>query len=202
MNKSILYIVSALILVLVGFFLGIQPKPLPKYGQFPTYPLTDLSGQVYHFEKEKIKLITFFYTKCPDICPITIADLKQLYDELERRSLLDEDVDILTITLDPINDTAEVLTEYSNKFNIPTDENWYLLRGTDEQITRLTDDLGFYREETGGYWSHSTTIYLVDYENRKRTFHQMSTPSEPLNMEKITKDIMLLKKDHQKVVNE
>jgi protein SCO1/2 len=202
MNKSILYIVSALlVLVLAGFFLGIQLNPLPKYGQFPTYPLTDLSGQAYHFGKDKIKIITFFYTNCPDICPITMDDLKQLYEELEQKSLLDEDVDILTITLDPTNDTEKVLTEYSNKFNIPSNGNWYFLRGTNEQITKLTDELGFYREETGGYWSHSTTIYLVDYENRKRTFHLMATPNEPLNIEKIIEEIRLLKKEHQKVVN-
>ena len=198
-NKFTLYIVSTLfVLVSVGFFLGMQSKPLPKYDQFPTYPLTDLSGQTYHFEKEKIKIITFFYTNCPDICPITIGDLKQLDDELEQKSLLEEDVDILTNTLDPTNDTKDVLTEYSNKFNIPSDGHWYFLRGTDEQIASLTAELGFYREETAGYWAHSTTIYLMDYENSKRTFHLMSTPNEPLNMEKITKDIMLLKKERKK----
>lgn len=196
MHKSFLLIGLGLVVVAsLGLILGLQPRPLPKYDEFPIYPLIDSSGQDYQFDNEKIKIITFFYTRCPDICPITINDLTKLHEQLKKSGLLATDVDILTITLDPEYDNEAVLTKYGRKFQVPNNENWYFLRGNEDDIRKLTDDLGFYREETGGYWSHSTTIYLVDYDNRKRAFYQMSTPKEPLNIQKIMRDIRLLKNE-------
>lgn len=201
MKKLLLIIpISLLIFISWQFINKFQTQSLTDYGEFPVYPLTDLSGEPYNFEKKKIKLITFFYSRCPDICPLTLRDLTELYEELEHRGLLEEEVDILTITLDPEYDTVDVLKQYSQSYKTPK-EHWYFLRGSDDNITSLTDELGYYREEIGGYWSHSTTIYLVDYENKKRTFHHMSTPNEPLDNEKIIRDIIVLKREHDRVRN-
>lgn len=196
MIRKSIFILSIILIILVAWILikTMHSQPLTNYGKFPNYQLTDISGKTYHFEKKKIKLIAFYYSRCPDICPLTIHDLTRLYAELKNEELL-EDVDIVTITLDPEHDTVDVIKEYTNSFQIPAD-HWYFLRGSSEITTKLTDELGFYREEIGGYWSHSTTMYIVDYENQKRTFHHMSAPNEPLDVKKIIRDITLLKKEN------
>lgn len=201
MKKTIILLSIILLILLIWIFAHkVQSKPLTNYGEFPSYELTDLSGEIYDFDKKKIKIIAFYYSRCPDICPLTIHDLTKLYTELERKKLLN-DVDIVTITLDPEHDTNEVIKQYIESFQIPAD-HWYFLTGSSENITKMTDELGFYREEIGGYWSHSTTIYVLDYENKKRTFHHMSDPNEPLETQKIIRDIVLLKKEKDKVEKE
>jgi len=61
-------------------------------------------------------LVFFGYTFCPDICPITMAAIKQFYDLLEA-SGEGENVQVVMISVDPERDTEEVLKNYVTYFN-------------------------------------------------------------------------------------
>jgi len=61
-------------------------------------------------------LAFFGYTFCPDICPITMAAIKQFYDLLEA-SGEGENVQVVMISVDPERDTEEVLKNYVTYFN-------------------------------------------------------------------------------------
>ncbi len=58
----------------------------------------------------------FGYTFCPDICPITMAAIRQFYDLLAVEGL-ESDVQVVMISVDPNRDTPEKLAEYVGFFN-------------------------------------------------------------------------------------
>jgi len=64
----------------------------------------------------KWSFVFFGYTFCPDICPLTLASLRQFYNLLEDTGMAD-DVQVVMISLDPKRDTTEVLKNYVTYFN-------------------------------------------------------------------------------------
>jgi len=72
------------------------------------FTLSDLTG--------KWSFVFFGYTFCPDICPLTLASLRQFYNLLEDTGMAD-DVQVVMISLDPKRDTTEVLNNYVTYFN-------------------------------------------------------------------------------------
>ena len=64
--------------------------------------------------KDKLVVISFFYTNCPTAQPALVSSFK-LQKRLRNR--LGQDILILTISVDPEKDTLEVIREYAKKFN-------------------------------------------------------------------------------------
>ncbi len=60
--------------------------------------------------------VFFGYTFCPDICPLTMASIKQFYDLLSAGGEV-EDFQVVMISVDPKRDTKEVLSNYVKYFN-------------------------------------------------------------------------------------
>ena len=61
-------------------------------------------------------LVFFGYTFCPDICPLTMASIRQFYNLLDENGEA-TDVGVVMISVDPERDTQEVLSNYVNYFN-------------------------------------------------------------------------------------
>ncbi|MBI2177653.1 MAG: SCO family protein, partial [Candidatus Tectomicrobia bacterium] len=72
------------------------------------------------------------YTHCPDTCPFQTAEMAKLQKEF----LGEKDFRLVTITVDPERDTAQVLAEYAKKFGADP-ERWLFLTGEKEAIHRL-----------------------------------------------------------------
>lgn len=107
-------------------------------------------------------LISYFgYTSCPDVCPTTLAALRNalrdLGDDADR-------VDVAMATIDPARDTGEVLTGYVQSF-IP---GAHALRTDDATELRTASDVfgvsfGVETNESGEVEvSHSGSMYVVD----------------------------------------
>src|SRR3954462_11865179 len=64
--------------------------------------------------KGKIVIISFIYTSCTDICPLTTARIAQLEEKLG--DMIGRDVFLLSMTVDPERDTPERLKEYAERF--------------------------------------------------------------------------------------
>lgn len=60
-------------------------------------------------------LLFFGFTSCPDICPITMAELKKFYEQIEPDDK--DDLSIVMVSLDPNRDTPIITGDYVNKFN-------------------------------------------------------------------------------------
>ncbi len=124
MKKYFVY-VAGMIAMVVGAFLFQQVNKLPEpeyalYYQQPrevkSFELTDHNGQ--SFTKEQLKgkwsLVFFGYTSCPDVCPTTLQNLGFIYDDLKS---IANSSQILLVSVDPLRDTQEKLSQYIAYFN-------------------------------------------------------------------------------------
>lgn len=174
------------------FFFWPRAVELPKLRVVEAPIFTALDGSDYDLSNDKIKLVTFFYTKCPDVCPLTILDLKNLQEKLKKDGLNDSEYQIILITLDPEVDTVEKITEYKENFRVAA-SNWFFLRGSTEQTKQITEQFSMFNEKTSdGFITHSTTMYLVDATNTIRSHHDMATNSKAVNLEELVSNIQLL----------
>lgn len=78
----------------------------------------------------KVVMLFFGYTHCPDVCPLTMANVA---DVLKRLGPKADAVQVLFVTVDPNRDTLPVLTAYAASF----DPHIAGLRGTDNQLAVL-----------------------------------------------------------------
>lgn len=88
----------------------------------------------------KIVVIQFMYTNCEKLCPMTTPNLVKLRDELERRA--PGQISMVSITVDPANDTPEVLRHYASSFKIAP--AWKFLTGKKSDIDLIRRQLGVY----------------------------------------------------------
>lgn len=94
----------------------------------------------YDFDDKpkKARLIEFMYTNCPDVCPITTLEMSQLKSQLEKEGLFGDEVEFMTVTIDPERDTLDVLEEYAGRYEVESDEEgWYFLRGNEDDTKEI-----------------------------------------------------------------
>lgn len=123
----------------------------------------------YDFDDKpkKARLIEFMYTNCPDVCPITTLEMSQLKSQLEKEGLFGDEVEFMTVTIDPERDTLDVLEEYAGRYEVESDEEgWYFLRGNEDDTKAFADALDFmYRDPGSGEIVHSTYTYFMDEDD-------------------------------------
>ncbi|MCB1035913.1 MAG: copper chaperone PCu(A)C [Acidobacteria bacterium] len=113
---------------------------------FPNVPLTTHEGESVRFFdliENKVVAINFIYTICPDTCPLETARMAKVQRLLGDR--VGKDIFMYSITIDPENDTPEVLARYAERFG--AQPGWTFLTGEDSDITLLRKKLGLYIEE-------------------------------------------------------
>ncbi len=110
----------------------------------------------------KVTLLFFGYTSCPDVCPTTLATVKQAVAQLRGQSA---EVQLLFITVDPARDTVDRLTEYLGYFHA----GYIGLRDDPFSVAAVARQFGarFYREEgtaaQGGYSvAHTADLMVID----------------------------------------
>jgi protein SCO1 len=171
-------IIISSLLVLLGITGGISFFIIrDANAQIPNeITLLNQNGDDYRFgdDHKKVKLIEFIYTFCPDICPTTTQKMVQLKEDLKNEGVFGEQVEFITITIDPYRDTPEELLKYMGKFEIENDGNWIFLTGDAKdikaahaQIRSVADALQFqYRDPGDGYFVHTSLTFLVDENNK------------------------------------
>ncbi|GIV88070.1 MAG: electron transporter SenC [Chloroflexus sp.] len=127
--------------------------------------LRDLHGQPV--------LLYFGYTRCPDYCPITLGEFRRVRDELGPDGVR---VHFVLISVDPANDTPDVLAAYLRNFG----EGFIGLQGDDATLRRISKEYGLTYRHGGGHHGnsgvdHSTASYLIDQKGRLRVVYQYGT---------------------------
>jgi protein SCO1/2 len=109
-------------------------ETLGEYGEVPDFALTERGGrQVTRADlRGKVWIVEFFYTECPDTCPLQSANMARLQDALAQ----EPDVRLVSISVDPEHDTLEVLAAYATRFGADPDR-WLFLTGAKDAIYRL-----------------------------------------------------------------
>jgi cytochrome oxidase Cu insertion factor (SCO1/SenC/PrrC family)/cytochrome c2 len=88
--------------------------------------------------KDKIVIMSFIYTSCTDICPLTTARMAQLEEKLG--DMVGREVFILSMTVDPERDTPERLKEYAERFQ--AGPGWSFVTGKPEDIRAINYKFG------------------------------------------------------------
>lgn len=196
LNKRIRNVVFLLSISVIGLFVVISWWPkndkLPVLGSVHDYYFEDAFNGSYRLTNEKVKLTMFFYTRCPDICPLTLFDFEELQDELKKAGLFGSQVELVSISFDPEHDTPEVLRQYAARFR--ADPNgWRWLSGSPKAIRQLADELRVqYKKIDEHFFSHSTTMFLIDKNNQVRAIYDMAFQSKPIDKQKILEDVTYL----------
>jgi protein SCO1 len=111
-------------------------------GYFPNVPVVDQNGKTLNFYddviKNKIVVVSFIYTTCPDICPLTTARLSQVEDQFHDR--MGRDLFFVSVSVDPEHDTPEKLKQFSQAFD--TGPGWTFLTGKPEDVRNIMAKLG------------------------------------------------------------
>ena len=84
----------------------------------PDLTFTDTQGRPYDFRAEtegKVTLLFFGYTHCPDICPMHMANIAAVMEDLPFH--LTKDLEVLFVTVDPERDTPERVRTWLNNFS-------------------------------------------------------------------------------------
>ncbi|MDH5561334.1 MAG: SCO family protein [Deltaproteobacteria bacterium] len=97
--------------------------------------LKDQFNKNFNLNKNLGKIIVLFfgYTNCPDICPVTLATMKEVKQDLGDYS---REVLFIFITLDPVRDTPKVLRRYLRNI----DPEFIGLRGSESQIAQTAEN--------------------------------------------------------------
>lgn len=125
---------------------------------FTNTELIDQHGRAHRFYDGLLRgrkvIINFAFTSCKGACPTMTANLARVQSLLRARG---ERVTMLTITVDPENDTPAVLKQYAAKFK--AGEGWYFLTGTPENVATVLRRLGGHTRRPD---EHTTTLLLGD----------------------------------------
>lgn len=131
------------------------------------FQLRDASGVVHSLEKyrEKVVVLFFGYTHCPDVCPTTLADLAQVMRLLDKEA---GRVQVLFVSLDPGRDTPQMLGEYAPAFH----PSFIGLTGAAEEIRQIATAFGVAWKKNvgngGGYTlDHTAGTYLIEPVQRR-----------------------------------
>jgi protein SCO1/2 len=134
----------------------------PKKNLLPDFNLIDHSET--QFTNNDFKgywnFIFSGYTNCPDICPNTLSQMTQIYNQLEPS--IRRKTQFVFFSVDPKRDTPEHLTKYLDYFH----QDFVGISGETAEIDRLIKSLGgiySLNTEEGEYYSvdHSGRIFIV-----------------------------------------
>ena len=149
------------------------------------FSLTGPEGKTVSLEdfRNKVVLIYFGYTFCPDVCPITLSNLKMLMLSLEEKA---EDVQVIFISIDPERDSYKRLKDYVPYFH-PT---FIGLTGSEADIAAVAKKYQTMyikqkvESEAGYLMAHTDVVILVDQNGKYRGRYKSK-----FDMEELTKDI-------------
>ena len=125
---------------------------------------------------EGLSIVTFFFTRCPSICPTVSKNLFEVQRQLSDKG----DFQILSISVDPKRDSVSRLLEYSNDYNALPDR-WEFLAWDSTTILSLyrkTFKLPF--DESAVRWliKHLSKVFLVRNQTDVLGFYDGTNPKE------------------------
>ena len=154
----------------------------PEGHTVPAFAFTGIdSVEISHRSVEgKVKIVDYFFTHCPTICPIMGSQLARGQQWLDARNLTDEVV-LLSHSVDPVRDTPERLKTYATQLGADT-TSWKFLTGNKEDLYDQARH-GYYltaleSDTAAGGFFHSDTFVLVDQRDRIRGFYDGTSTDE------------------------
>ncbi len=146
--------------------------------------------------KGKVHVAEYFFTHCQSICPVMNKQMQRVH----RKFKSNDDVKILSFTVDPDNDTVQRMKWYANKHGA-SGNNWHFLTGDKTDLYRLARTSYFVLKpaearnlgDAGSDFIHTNNFVLVDRQLRIRGYYDGTKQAE---VTKLMSDMeMLLEED-------
>lgn len=128
----------------------------------------------------KVVVLEFGYASCADVCPVSLALLKQAR---ERLGPLGDKLQVVFVTVDPQRDTAPKLRAYLEQF----DKSFIGLTGTEEQMAAIRKAYGISAtkkmvegSKTEYTMGHSSYLYFIDPQGKLRALMPFGRPADDI----------------------
>jgi len=121
---------------------GCKDEPLENFGSVTSFQLTSQTGEVFQSDsmKEKVWLVSFFFSRCKTICPPLMNFIKTVQEDAKAQDIA---LAAVSISVDPEHDTPEKLAAKHSE--LKADQNWTFLTGTSEDVRKVV---------VGGFKTH------------------------------------------------
>ncbi|GIW80776.1 MAG: hypothetical protein KatS3mg105_2583 [Gemmatales bacterium] len=193
MHRHVLGIVGIGLLALGVFGLLSKSKPPPAsadiLGKVGDFQFTERSGRTISREDlaGKIWVASFIFTCCTQSCPQIAGTMAELQKEFADN----DDVVLVSFSVDPKRDTPQVLQEFANRFGADN-ERWLFLTGDQDKMysfIRETFLLAVHENEgnartPGNEVTHSSKLVLVDRHGQIRGYfdgRRVDEEGRPIN---------------------
>ena len=125
--------------------------------RIPDVAVVDQSGKSHNFYadlvKDRVVAVNFVFTSCTTICPVMGATFAQVQKLLGARG----DVSLISITIDPRNDTPARLAAWGKK--VGAKPGWTLVTGAPDDIDALLKAMGVFTPDKN---DHGPIIVVGD----------------------------------------
>ena len=110
-------------------------------------------------------VLTFLYTHCPDVCPLTAEKLRVSMQNLGGDA---QHVVVLAVSMDPKGDTAAAAQNFSRAHKLGN--YFHFLIGAHDELAPVwaSYSVDAQAATSSGTVSHSSAIYVIDKEGRER----------------------------------
>jgi len=149
------------------------------FRSLPEFSLSDHNGN--RFTKDNLKntwsILFFGFVNCPDVCPNTLAILRESYEKLGD---LKADVQVIFLSVDPQRDTQELLKDYTTYFH----SDFVGVTGELDALKSLTKEMSIHfeyhiDEANSEYYQvdHYSGVFVIDPTGKQHAL--ISPPFSP-----------------------
>lgn len=153
----------------------------------------------------KVIVLDFFFTSCPNICPVMTRNMKKLQDGMKikdnRQNIDTNFVQFLSLSVDPTRDSVPVLKRYADKYGVNHDM-WWMLTGPKKTIYDFAlNELKLGELQNGdnvdSNFVHSSRFILLDKDRVVRGYYD---GRDSVDVNNLARDLILimLEKDKKK----
>jgi protein SCO1 len=163
---------------------NINYKQAPPEGPpIKEFELVERSGKEFNSKKlqGKVWIGSFFFANCPGACWQLNQALKGVHEEFK-----DTDLQLVSITCDPKNDSPEALKVYADRFQAHPSK-WLFLTGDIDYIKRIGRDIFLQQVEEGG---HRNSALVVDRLGKIRGSFDLLDPAKTAELKALVKELL------------
>lgn len=193
--KGVLFVLAVFLLGLMTSLWWFDNKPKQQVSLTsstlltPAKPLADFSLTFHDgkpFDLKSLKgqwtWLFFGYSFCPDVCPTTLATVRQAYLDIAENGEVNLP-QVVFVSVDPERDTLKQLKQYVEYFN----PKFKSATGEKKSIDQLTRQLGILylplpKDEGKDYYlvDHSASILLINPKGQLQAIHGIPHSKESL----------------------
>jgi len=157
------------------------PPPGPPIKEFS---LIERSGREFNSKElaGHVWIGSFFFCSCPGPCWTMNQALKGIQDEFK-----DSDLELVSITCDPRNDTPDALTEYANNKLHVDRGRWVFLTGDFDYIKRISHDIFGLPVTEGG---HYKSALAIDRNGHVRGSFDLTDPPKVDDLKELVRQLL------------